>query len=431
MKKISELHFRVCDKGLFLPIARRLARQAGKVSYWTPSEKAFPLVRDCLGDGFDDIERVDCYLEDLASVDCFVFPDVGFSGIQEHLEQMGFPVWGARRADELEISRGKFLDALKKTQLPVPKHEKITGISALREFLSGKEDLWIKISKFRGDWETFHWRSTEEDENELDYYSSKFGPFREEIIFYVFYPIESKIEDGCDTWCIDGQFPNLIVHGMEAKDKAFIGAFQKFSDLPEELRIVNDEFGMILGHYRYRSFFSSEVRITDEGESYFIDPTCRAGSPPSQIMTEMIDNYAEVIWGGANGELIEPEPAAKFGVQAIVSLKGNREKWRSLKAEGELDRWLKCGNCLRNGDQLVFPPDPDGHDADVGWMVGIGDTLDDAISHLRENSKLLPDGACCDYAPLADLLREIKEAEGKGMEFTDQPIPEPASVIES
>jgi hypothetical protein len=168
--------------------------------------------------------------------------------------------------------------------------------------LHDKEDRWIKISRFRGDFETLHWRSWDEDSNRLDAFAVKFGPFREQINFYVFEPIDTDIEDGCDTWCIDGAYPELVIHGMEAKDKAYIGTWQKYSDLPEPLRRVGDAFSPILAGFDYRSFFSTEVRITEDGEPYFIDPTCRAGSPPSQVMTEMIANYSEIIWGGANGK---------------------------------------------------------------------------------------------------------------------------------
>jgi hypothetical protein len=429
MKEIKDLHYRVVDKGLFLPIALRLARDARKVSYWTPSERAFPTVKDCIGDGFPGIERVECYLEDMADVDCWVFPDVGFAGIQRQLAESGLPVWGAFDGSELEVMRGKFLDTLSRTGLPVPKYERAKGITELRDLLRNSEDRWVKISRFRGDLETFHWRSREEDETALDLYATRLGPFREEIVFYVFEPIEAKVEDGCDTWCIDGQFPQIIIHGMEAKDKAYLGTFQRYEDLPEEVRQASDAFGPILGEYGYRSFFSTEVRITEDGESYFIDPTCRAGSPPSQVMAEMIGNYAEIIWGGANGKLVEPEPAAFFGAQAIVSVKSTHLPWKTVKVDSELDRWLKCSNCMRSGDVIAWPAESDSTGDYARWITGIGDTPGEAIRHLQHNVKLLPDNASCDLSVIADLIREIEEAEKAGMEWTDQPMPPPEIAV--
>lgn len=413
-----------------MPVARRLARDVAKVTYWTPHERAFPTVKDSIGDGFPDIQRVESPWQDFKSVDAFVFPDIGFSHLQAEIKSRGVPVWGAAGGDILETSRAAFLKALKNADLPIGRHRIVPGITMLKEYLRDKEDVWVKISKFRGDFETFHWRSWADDENRLDAYSVKFGPLREQIVFYAFDAIETEIEDGCDTWLVNGAYPKLVIHGMEAKDRAYLGTWQAYDKLPEQLRKVNDAFAPILEGFGYQSFFSTEVRITKEGEAYFIDPTCRAGSPPSQVMTEMIGNYSQVVWEGANGVLVEPEPAAKFGVQALICLSGDRREWSGMKVDDELDRWSKCGSCLWSDDQLWFPPDPHAEGHDVGWLIGIGDQMGEAIRHLQHNVKLLPDGATCDFYALADLIREVEAAEEKGMEFTDQPMPEPGEVVE-
>lgn len=430
MKKISELHFRVCDHGLFLPIARRLARDAGRVSYWTPHEHAFPTVKACIGDGFPDLQRVESPWVESEDVDCFVFPDIGFNHLQAELKAQEFPVWGAGFGERFEVSRASFLRALAEAKLPIPPHQVRAGITQLKEYLHDKTDLWVKISRFRGDTETFHWRSADDDENRLNQLAVKLGPFREQMLFYIFEPIDTKNEDGVDTWCIDGVYPDLVIHGMEAKDKAYLGTWQRYTDLPKELRHVNDAFAPLLGQRHYRGFFSTEVRITPEGESYFIDPTCRAGSPPSQVMAEMIGNYGQIIWGGANGDLVEPEDAARFGVQGLLCVCGDRREWRSLKVTDELDRWVKCPNAIWDDGRLWFPPDPEADGKDIGWLVGIGDRPDEAIRHLQHNAELLPDGAHCEYTALADLIRQVNEAEQDGMPFTDAPMPEPEIVIE-
>lgn len=426
---MSTLHYRVCDKGLFLAIARRLARDGAKVSYWSPAEKAFPTIRDQIGDGFPDIQRVNSIWDDKNTVDCWVFPDVGLSAEQEELLSQGCNVWGAREASQLEIYRGKFLEALASTDLPIPDYVKVVGITELRNHLRDVEDRWIKISRFRGDFETFHWRSWEEDETTLDYYALKFGPFREAVTFYIFSPIESENEDGCDTWCIDGAYPKLVLHGMEAKDKGYLCTFQPFADLPPEVRKVSEAFAPVLRRYGYRSFFSTEVRITKDGESFFIDPTCRAGSPPSQVMTEMLDNFPEIIMEGARGNLVEPYPAAKFGVQCVVNVKGELGQWKTLQVGYELDRWLKCGNAMMHNGCIVFPPDPEQNYQQSCWLVGIGDTLEEAIKHLTLNAAMLPDGASCDVSPLADLLVQVQKAEADGMKFTPDKVPGPEIVL--
>jgi len=358
-----------------------------------------------------------------------VFPDVGFIHEQLELISQGFKVFGSGRGGLLELYRGRFLKELEASGLPVPEYEIVEGLDKLRSYLRHEEDLYIKISRYRRDWETFHWRSWEEDANTLDEYAVALGPFRNRIIFYVFKPINTDIEDGCDTWNVEGRYPRLVVHAMECKDKALIATWNQFDDLPEPVRRVSKAFAPILEEYGYRGPISSEVRITKDGKPFFIDITARFGSPPSQCQAEMIKNYAEVIYYTASGILIDPEPAALFGVQAVVNTGRNCDGWVYLKVKKELSQWLKSAKCVGDGNLVCCPPDPKFTGCE-DWLVGIGDTLEDAISHLQHNIGLLPDGVTCDISPVAELIQEINTAEGMGYEFTDQPVPDPEIVLE-
>src|SRR6516225_9486687 len=129
MKETKDVTACVVDHGLFVPVARRLARSFKKVYYFTPWEKSFPTVWDLIGDGFEDIRRINDPWEVKESCDLYVFPDIGFAPLQRQLLEQGYPVWGARGGDILEISRGKFLQALEEeTNLPVPTFHKIVGL---------------------------------------------------------------------------------------------------------------------------------------------------------------------------------------------------------------------------------------------------------------------------------------------------------------
>lgn len=432
MKPTSEVVACVVDHGRFLHVARRLARDFAKVYYWTPTERDCPLLREaCIGDGFEDITRIDKLRSVRSKCDLFVFPDIGFADLQKDLIDEGIPVWGARDADSLESNRGKFLKVLATTNLPVPSVQAVIGLDKLRAVLKEAEDKYVKLSRFRGDWETLHWTNWRQMEGVLDSYAVRFGPLKDKLTFYVFDPIETEIEDGVDTYCIDGQWPATVLKGMECKDKSYIGTVQKFSDVPAETRIVNEEFCPILASYGYRGFFSTEVRITKDGQSFFIDPTCRCGSPPSQVQAELFQNYGEIIWQGAQGNLVEPEPTAKFGVQAAIAVEGDRSEWNRVEFPPELDAWIKCGFFCQVDGVTCFPPVTEYNTSELGYLCAIGDTIEEAIDSLRQKRDALPDGIKCEFDSLADLLKEIQSAEGSGMEFTDQEVPEPATVIES
>src|SRR5665811_1875092 len=111
----------VCDHGLFLHVAQKLAECYVKVFYWMPSDKCMPRIGDAIvGDGFENVERVENIWDIYSKVDLWCFPDVGMAGLQKHLVREGKAVWGHRGGDELETNRGLLLKTLKKLDMEVP-----------------------------------------------------------------------------------------------------------------------------------------------------------------------------------------------------------------------------------------------------------------------------------------------------------------------
>ena len=779
MKEVKDLIVCCVDNGQFIPVARRLGEQVEKCYYWSPADRSLPVIQEAmLGDGFDEIERVESIWDVVEETDLFVFPDIGHASLQKYLVSLGKPVWGARGGDVLESNRGLFLKTLESVGLEVPDHDVVKGLTNLRLFLKDKEDKYIKISKWRGNFETFHWVDWGSTESELDNLAVEFGPAKEMITFYVFDPIDTDIEDGCDAYCIDGKYPSLVLKGMECKDKSFLGTMMKYDEMPEQLREVNDKFAAALRQYDYRGFFSTEVRILPD-KFYFIDPTCfsedtevltdsgwklfpalkksdkvatrseageiqyqhptnylnykydgemilltnnkktieclvtpdhkvlrsgrdggdyclqkadsltdkgyiprtghwfgeapkffhipeyrhswlsgrwmkcfkekhceplaveietmlkfmgyylsegcvggggwlvsisqfkhkqamldglkafpveprvndkgfqlhsvqlvqyckqfgtcsekfvpdwikrlspelinvfldayvlgdgsvekgsrtiyttsrrmaddlqelffkagsvasiferksagtemsvgdksyvrnhnillvcetksfnrfwfetgarksryikrvpyrgdvycvtvpnstlyvrrngkpfwsgncRAPSPPHQLQAAMWDNYADILWQGANGNCIDPEPNSKFGVQALLSVSRNEKEWAAVKIPDSIKDSVKCGFCCEIDGRLCFPPSP--LESMAGYLTATGDTIEDAIASLQEKAKELPASMKCEDKSLAELLKQAQSAEDKGMEFTkDQDIPEPSIVLD-
>jgi hypothetical protein len=428
MKPISDVVLGYVDHGLFLPIAQKLSEQCKHVYWWSPWERVGPKLEEGLvGDGFENITRVESIWDVKSKCDGFVFPDVGFGGEQKELASQGYPVWGHHGADKLETNRGLFLDTIKKLGLPLPEYEVVMGISKLRDHLKDKEDKWIKISKWRGNWETLHWRDWKHDESALDCYAYRFGPAKELIKFYVFDSIDTDIEDGIDAYNINGRYPSIVMHGTEIKDKSYLCSIQNFNDIDERLSGVSEAFAPVLESYGYQGFFSTEVRIKDD-TGYFIDPTCRAASPPSQVMTELFSNLGEIVWAGANGELVDPEPSAQFGAQALITSSRESEEWEVLDIKEEQRQWIKCGFACEIDGSLCIPPHP--LEQMIGWVVATGDSVEEVIDNLKKNCEAVPEGFTCDVDSLAKAVAEWHEAEEQGIDFTKQDIPEPATVID-
>lgn len=402
----------------------------GKVYYWTQTGQICSTIQEhCVGDGFSNIERINSIWDVSDEVDLFVFGDLGDSALQHHLESIGKRVWGSRSGDQLELKRAAFKETLADLGMEVGPYNIITGLSDLRDYLKENDDKFIKISKYRGNMETWHHVNYELSQGKLDDMSVQFGPLQDSIRFIAEDPLETTCEVGWDGYVIDGQFSTVAMQGYEAKDRGLIAAVQNTDDMPEEVREINDKLSGIMREARYRNFFSTEIRVSN-GKPYLIDPCARIPSPSGEIQYEIWGNLSEIIWEGANGTMLDPEPTAKFGVEVIIEHKGKEDQWRVLQIPDNVRQWVKLFGACKHGDLYCIPPMPHLSDS-IGAVVGLGNTIEEAIDHVKDVVEALKDQPInVDLGAVSETLKVINEAECKGIEFTNQEVPEPASVIQ-
>lgn len=431
MKDTQDVVCCCVDFGMFMPVALKLAQHFKKVYYSTPTEKGFQEIGDfILGDGVENIVRLNDYESPAVfdEIDLFVFPYILYSGKQELYERMGKAVWGARRADELERMKGKFYKMLKRVDLAVPDYVEIMGMTNLRLYLREHDDVYVKISTYRGTMDTWHHVDYQKSRSYLDTLTVKLGPFQDEITFYVLDSIDTPIEGGVDTYCIDGMWPQDVVLGYEKKNETYLATVKPMSEVPECFTCVNEAIAPVLAKYHYRQFFSTEVRVKDD-VSYFIDPTCRTASPAGEEMLDLFGNIGDIFWRGAHGELVEPDITAEFAGEAYIHWTGEKNEWKCLKVPKDFrDRVKIYGSAFVDG-AYWWPPD---EEEVIGCIVGIGDTPDEVIDSIKESVEALKDESISvNMASFVDLLKEIEKAEEEGIEFTDKPMPEPATVIDN
>lgn len=428
MKSPSQSTVLVWDNGLGLPIAERLARDCKRVLYFSPWQKERMLAAAVIGDGIPKIERIaDPWLVK-NEVDVFVFPDCTYAGEQVELASQGKAVWGSRRAIMLENNRELFLRKLASVGLEVPEHEIILGVTKLREYMSGQEDCYIKFSNFRGTFETTHWRSWELDENLIDLWAVEAGATRELVRFIVCPAINTNLEIGGDTYNIRGEWPKLMLHGIENKDTAYFAAVTEREEMPEQIQAVNEAFSPYLKQHDYANEWSVEIRVKGE-HFYFNDPTLRLGLPSTGSQLELWENISEIICYGAHGELVDPVPAAMFSAELILTTKHKGKLWPTIKLPPELRQWAKLADCCELKGVRSFPKESDDAADEVGWLVAIGDTPKETLDTLKKHVQLLPKGLSADIAPLAGVLEEIEEEQNKGIDFTDAQMPQPEKVL--
>lgn len=438
MKEPEEVTACVMDAGTFVSLAACLAKTFKKVYYYSPWESEYLDVSRCvIGDGEETFSRLDEPLDPdvFPSIDLFIFPDIGYAGLQRHLVSLGKAVWGSRRGTNLELYRTKFLRVIGEAGLEVIGSQVIRGVTALSEHLKSVENKWVKVNRFRGNMETWHHKDFDHSRQELNRLALTFGGVADEVVFVVQDPIDGDdenpvLEIGYDGWSILGQYPEKSFQGYEQKNELYLGSVKAYVDLPEEIQFVNERMAPYLEANDYRNFWATEIRMC-KGKAYFIDPTARMPGQTGEQLLNTCTDLARVIWAGANGQLIQPDFRAICAAEATIHFKGSEnDQWKMLRIPQKALPYLALYQyCRGDGDLYHFPP---ARNDEAGVVIGEGGNVEDALTDLSQNFSLLSDEpVSIDFKGFADLLEQIKDAENEGVEFTDEKIPEPSVVVEA
>lgn len=419
------------DNGLFVDFAIRHSHHFGRTLYWMPWVSSFPKSNQLLiGDGFDEIERIRFLWDYIDQIDLFIIPDIYFGDIASFLSKLGKPVWSARHGDDLELYRDYTKAILKEIGLPVAPWKRIVGLDALRKYLKDNPDQWVKVNTVRGDFETFHSRTYDLIEPRLDELEWRLGAKKHIYEFIVEAAINDSVEIGYDGWVIDGKFPPESMTAVEIKDLGMMGVAAKYEDLSEPVRYVNERLSDYFRMQRYRGFWASELRIGKDGIPYLIDPCARCGTPSNEILQEMFSNWGEIFWHGAHGEVVAPQREYKFGVEAMIHSAWSDKNWQAISFPDEVRQFVKLRNHTRIlGKDYVVPLDTSL--PEIGAVVGVGNTIEEAVAHLTENASKI-DGYFIEIKldSISKALHEFEEANKAGIPLTTEPLPEPETLNE-
>lgn len=426
MKDVKEITVTVVDFGSFISLAEKLSETCARVNYHAPMEREFRNVDDeVIGYGVPKLHKIESFMEPdiVKETDLYVFPDIGYGGEQRYLKSIGKPVWGSMGADELERLRTRFIDTIKKLGLPMLESVKIQGLDNLCEYLKDKKDLWVKVNEFRDNMETWHHQDWFHSQPMLNRLYIRFAAAPELVWFVVQENLPNATEVGYDGLSVDGWFPDSSYQGYEKKNELYLGARTDYDKLPEIVRMVNEKFSPVMEEYGYRNFFATEIR-----DDKFIDPTLRMPGQTGEQLLETMTNLPEVVWRGAQGELIQPEWAADFAASATLNYRGDLEDVKVIRVPTEARRWVKLCRYRQRGDEFIFPANKR---EDVGVVIGMADSIKGAIDSVKENFDAIGDESLSIKPEgFMDLLEDIHKAEQEGIEFTDQNVPEPETVLE-
>jgi hypothetical protein len=109
--------------------------------------------------------------------------------------------------------------------------------------------------------------------------------------------------------------------------------------------------------------------------------------------------------------------------------------WLTVEVPPEIDRWVKLCNCCYTDDAYQIIPEAEMHPStngneEIGAVVGLGDSIEEAIEHVKENCELVNGfDVTKQIESLMEGLKRIQEGEKQGIPFADD-VPEPISVME-
>lgn len=369
------------DGGLFVSLALRVAelKAFGQVDYFREWQDGFCDGSNLMvGTGLEEfgVGRLKYFWPALDDYDLFIFPDVWNPDLQEYLRGLGKRVWGAGNKATLEQSRWQTKQLLKDIGLPDNKAVQIHGMTNLRAYLMENENVFVKLSAFRGMAETFPSKNYTQVKSQLDQLDADYGPIMEAVDFIVEKEIPNADEVGYDGYCIDGEFPDNAFYGFEIKNKAYVGKLVDYDELPDEVKEANTKLSFHMDGYR--QFWSTELR-----NRFVIDITARHASPAGETFCFAFDNLAEILWYGADGVLVHTKTKAKFVAQIILSSPWAPTHPLAIEFSEDIRASVKIYNhCRADGVDYCLPDDTAAEE--VGSVVAAGETLKEACDKAKE-----------------------------------------------
>jgi intein/homing endonuclease len=140
--------------------------------------------------------------------------------------------------------------------------------------------------------------------------------------------------------------------------------------------------------------------------------------PPGEALMEVYENLGEILYYGAQGQMVVPRPLTKYFAIARIEAPTSEDDWNTLFFPPELRQWIKLHDLtIINGRSYTVP-----HRIEewtrIGSVIGFGDTVDDAIGTVRERAEQLKGFK---LSTTEDKLDEAKDAiqagEEAGIEF--------------
>jgi len=406
----------IFDTGFATEHAKRLERDGHQVRFFTFwAGEGFPKFK-AYAPGLGLVEKPLYFFENINWADIIMIPDIGIGDLAEMLKKMGKPVWGAGKAEILEIHRAESLKIMDKLGIVYPFSKVCNGFKELRDYLETAKDKYVKFDVFRGDVETF-WLSemNEKARLKLDELELGFGPFADDQKFVVQDRLEG-VEVGFDLIFDGSDFSRPYLYGYEAKGTGcYIGRYAQ--ELPEPIRNVAEKIIPFLKENDYRGAISNEGIVGEDKIMKVIDWCTRFPYPLSAIYTEAIENYSEVIINVTNKKPTDLKVRYPYVASMAMESQKAVTSWLGMTFKPEFRNKLKLRLGAQKDDIYWAVPGF----SSVLVVIGMGNTVEEAIEDIKNtlaNADIIAEELGKENVGGLDIIKNIIE-EGKkyGIEF--------------
>lgn len=455
----------VFDFGLFTELAVALKRTGfGRVLYFVPWQDDFPSsMKQKIGLDFDGLERIQNFDEWVDKADIIVSFDTYCGDKVNQWRKIGKRVWGAGSAETMELERWKMRRMQEAIGLPTQMSTRIKSLDDLVTYFQGvkneikdwfgKEDKDIakkrlnyilgKYNNFskdflcggnlrdvvsdlyngarnkyvkanmRGDIESFFAPDYESSLSKFNSLAEKFGHRADsKEVEFIIEEMKTGVEPGFDGIQIDGNYLSPTIYGYERKGSGYIGRICKYEELPNPIRFLNEKLSIIFKKFRpTRCFFSNEFIVGADKKPYLIDPTVRNPAPVgSAIYSELIENLADIVWYGANGESVAPIMKYKYCAGVSFDSQWGEEHELEVEFPPELRRWVKMRKCYcKNGKYYAVPGF-----SSICSVIALGNSIDEVVNLVRSRAEKVK---AYELQTETGGLDKVKEEIEKGKKF--------------
>lgn len=349
----------ICDSlgGSYLSVALKLAGSFKQVYYYSVNQSPFPnITLSAPGTGYESIIHIQDFWSAAAEnkFDIVMFTDIYFEGWADAVNKLGIKTIGGSKSGLVEMDKNLFMELQERLHMDIPPYTKIAGTKALKNFLSKKKNQFVKLTRWRGQMETFFWKNASHSQSILDQLTHDLGPLAEDIEYQVQPQIDAVAEIGSDTFSVNGLYPDheRSLWGCEIKDSMYVG---KVGEILPQLKQVLESFAPVLKSFGHKGPVSTEVRQT-KTNSFFTDPTLRCPAPPTNCWLTIIENLPELLVGLSNSTIVAPVFKYKYVVELILKSNYTNDNYLQVDYPTEYkDNLFFKGSFIRDNKTYIIP----------------------------------------------------------------------------